>query len=45
MASRRNFCFGSGIEFENFWIVLQKRCSFSPVREDEASNSAGGIIL
>jgi hypothetical protein len=45
MASRGNFCFCPGIEFEDFWVVPQKRWLFSLARENEASNSAGGIIL
>jgi len=39
------FCFFPGTEFENLWVVFQKCCPFSLVKEDELSNSAGGIIL
>jgi len=45
MAAKGDFCFFPGTEFEDSRAVFQKRCSFSLPREDEASNSAGGIIL
>jgi hypothetical protein len=45
MASRGDFYFCPGTEFEIFWVKFEQCCPFSLAREDETSNSAGEIIL